>query len=132
MAGAVNLKAAVHSFVLDISNEFREGMNWRALIVTLALLAGAGMLAWMAGSVDPRYHSFCSRPSDTEILIFMSGLPFLAGAAVCAIGELMLWSRERRRGQRRALRHAWRAATCGSVAVLLGALAIWRFSTLCL
>ena len=80
-------------------------VNWRAVALTLVMLAGAGSVAWFAGSADPRYHSFCSRPSDTEIVLFMSALPFLAGATIVAIGELMLWSRDRKRGRRDALRH---------------------------
>ena len=83
--GLASLKAAVHSFVLDLSNELREGVNWRAVALTLVMLAGAGSVAWFAGSADPRYHSFCSRPSDTEIVLFMSALPFLAGATIVAI-----------------------------------------------
>lgn len=132
VSGMVSLKAAVHSFVLDLSNELREGVNWRAVILTLVLLAGAGGVAWLAGSSDPRYHRLCSRPSDTEIVLFMSMLPFLAGATLCAIGELMLWSRDRKRGRRDAVRHLWRAAVCLVVAALLGALAAWRLNKLCL
>lgn len=130
--GLASLKAAVHSFVLDLSNELREGVNWRAVALTLVMLAGAGSVAWFAGSADPRYHSFCSRPSDTEIVLFMSALPFLAGATIVAIGELMLWSRDRKRGRRDALRHVWRSAAFFLVAAMLGVVAIWRFSSLCL
>ena len=126
-----SLKAAVQSFVLDLSNELREGVNWRAVALTLAILAGAGGVAWVAGSADPRYHSFCSRPSDTEIVLFMSALPFLTNATVIAIGELMLWSRDRKRGRRDAQRHVWRAAGFFLVAALLGAVTAWRFSSLC-
>ena len=127
-----SVKAAVHLLILDISNELREGVNWRAAALTLAILAGAGGIAWLAGSADPRYHSLCSRPTDTEIVLLMSGLPFLAGAALCSIGELMLWSRDRKRGRRDAIRHFWRATAWLAVAALLGALAAWRFSGLCL
>ena len=32
-------------------------VNWRAVALTLVMLAGAGSVAWFAGSADPRYHT---------------------------------------------------------------------------
>ena len=98
-------------FFRDMVAELRELLSGRFLAIGGAIAGCVGALVWFGTNLDPRFHSFCTKPSDTAIVLYFLALPVLLGTSIVGLGELVLWSRTRTQRPRHAGKHAWRA--CG-------------------
>lgn len=110
----------IAGLIHQVRAEFTRQMAWTLAGIAIPIT----LLAILSANTDPRFHSFCSQPSDGEILFFILALPLLVGTCIIGLGEGMLWSRYRGTAPRRARAHGRRAAillgTAGCVAIAAG------------
>jgi len=118
-------------FFGDVLAGIREVVTPRSLAVCISIALGVGLLAWFSANTDPRYHAFCGKPSDTQIILYFLALPVLLGTSVVGLGEAMLWSRDRQSHPRQARAHGWRAAGLLGIAITVALAAGLGFSSLC-
>ena len=112
-------------FLQQVVAELRELLGWRFLTIGSSIAGCVGALVWLGANLDPRFHSFCVKPSDTAIVLYFLALPVLLGTSIVGLGELVLWSRTRTQHPRHARAHVRRAcmllAAALAVVVAVGA-----------
>ena len=101
-------------FFRSMVAELRDLFSLRFLAIGGAIAGCLGALVWLGTNLDPRFHSFCTKPSDTAIVLYFLALPVLLGTSIVGVGELVLWSRIKTQHPRHARKHVQRA--CGLLA----------------
>lgn len=125
------MSKAKKGFLGEVLAGIREVFNPRFLAVCAAIVLGVGALAWFSANTDPRYHAFCGKPTDVQIILYFLALPILLGTSIVGLGEATLWSRERAGRPRQARAHGLRALLLLGTAVIVALAAGLGFASLC-
>lgn len=122
---------AKRGFFQDVLAGIREVFTPRIVAVCTGIALIVGALAWLSANTDPRYHAYCSKPSDLQIILYFLALPLLLGTSIVGLGEATLWTRTRGTRPRAARTHGLRALALLGTAIVVAVAAGLGFASLC-
>lgn len=122
---------AKRGFIWDVMAGIREIFTPRMVAVFTGVTLIVGALAWLSANTDPRYHAYCSKPSDLQIILYFLALPLLLGTSIVGLGEATLWARTRGSRPRAARAHGLKALALLGTAIVVAVAAGLGFASLC-